>query len=153
MAGISITVNCKNICEQFILTPWVTKYDNYRLSEYLLGCQSTAITAPVWNFKFPSLFYYIIMSPNWHSRHDMPFCCYILASTMASRGSRFKRLSVDAVAEILTDFKTEWFYCKLCNVSLHPGKYFHSKKDYAWTRKTRRNSTENFIYVPMFFLF
>jgi hypothetical protein len=28
-----------------------------------------------------------------------------------------------------------------------------SFKDYAWTRKTRRNSTENFMYVPIFFLF
>jgi hypothetical protein len=45
---------------------------------------------------------------------------------MAQRGSRFKRLSVDAVAEILADFESEQ--------NLHPRKYFedvHSKKDYA----------------------
>jgi hypothetical protein len=54
---------------------------------------------------------------------------------MAQRGSRFKRLSVDAVAEILADFESKQSdFTANCKFSLHTRKYFedfHSKKDYA----------------------
>jgi hypothetical protein len=121
-------------CTSLVLTPWVPKYGNYR---------------PHMKFQIslPLVLHHDESKSALTARYAI-----LLLYLGHHNGSRFKRLSVAAVAEILADFESELSdFTANCVKSLcsHENtlRTFIQRRIMHKTRKTRRNSTENFMYV------